>query len=396
MRATQLEGFEHKPPALRHYELLAVSPHGQPSLGWGIAHNQRADEYSIAVPCHGSSFALLDTEEQAARQTAYADLLATFGLRPQAGIVRMWWVERVIPDGGEGVIRQMNARFEEQPRGSWLQRAQDNYRQLVADSIPISQQHQVLFGLVLSGAAARARSRNKEEAAARMLLDEAGRLREMLEAADIRTDNPLSPREWAAEIRSAFRPDLRSTRALMERHGAEKGIPISNAWPAYVETSASWIAVDGFYHRVYAVREWPRTDVGPDFLAPLLRETTVSRAVAVAMEPVPVQRSQSRWKHQEVKLRGARDDRDRLKQIHTPQHQADEAAHLELGQQIAEGHIQVRYRGFVAVTARSLEDLELECGEVETSASQSRLELETMTWQQAEGLVNCLPLGAGL
>src|SRR5206468_1583182 len=99
-----------------------------------------------------------------------------------------------------------------------------------------------------------------------------------------------------------------------------------------------------------------------------LRETAVSRTVAVAMEPVAVQRSQRRWKHQEVKLAGARADRERLKQIHTPQHQADEVAHLELGQQIAEGHIQVRYRGYVCVTARTLEDLDLECGQVETSA----------------------------
>jgi hypothetical protein len=61
--------------------------------------------------------------------------------------------------------------------------------------------------------------------------------------------------------------------ALMGPHAEELG------WSLY--------RTDAAFHNTYWISSWPRSEVGPSFLAPLLMQSATVRTVAVTIEPVP-------------------------------------------------------------------------------------------------------------
>ena len=96
------------------------------------------------------------------------------------------------------------------------------------------------------------------------------------------------PRRLAAAIRLAFDPHSRPGLARLATldPSREEGVSARNAWPRQTETHWSYYRTNDVVHSTYWIAEWPRLDVGPDFLAPLLVQTRSMRTVSVTMEPV--------------------------------------------------------------------------------------------------------------
>ena len=67
----------------------------------------------------------------------------------------------------------------------------------------------------------------------------------------------------------------------------EDGVSARNAWPQRTQTHWSYYRTNDVVHSTYWIAEWPRIEVGPDFMAPLLVQTRCMRTVSVTMEPVP-------------------------------------------------------------------------------------------------------------
>ena len=65
-------------------------------------------------------------------------------------------------------------------------------------------------------------------------------------------------------------------------------------------------------------------------------------------------------------------------------------------EELADGHAAVRFAGYVTVSARSDEELEHHCSEVEHAAQMARLELLRLYGQQEEAFTYTLPLCRGL
>ena len=65
-------------------------------------------------------------------------------------------------------------------------------------------------------------------------------------------------------------------------------------------------------------------------------------------------------------------------------------------QELADGHADVRFSGYVAVTAASEDELAQACAEVEQQAGQARLELVRLDGDQEAAFTYTLPLGRGL
>jgi hypothetical protein len=63
---------------------------------------------------------------------------------------------------------------------------------------------------------------------------------------------------------------------------------------------------------------------------------------------------------------------------------------------LADGHAEMRFAGFVTVSARSAEELERTATEVEHAAALCRLELQRLYGEQGESFTFTLPLGRGL
>src|SRR6266540_2252870 len=106
-------------------------------------------------------------------------------------------------------------------------------------------------------------------------------LREVLHA--------LGPRRLAATIRLAYDPNARTNLARLATvdPSREDGVSARNAWPQRTSTHWGYYRTNDVVHATYWIAEWPRIDVGPDFMAPLLVQTRCMRTVSVTMEPVP-------------------------------------------------------------------------------------------------------------
>ena len=64
--------------------------------------------------------------------------------------------------------------------------------------------------------------------------------------------------------------------------------------------------------------------------------------------------------------------------------------------ELADGHAQYRFSGYVTVSAPDPDELEEACGRVEQEAGQAGLELRRCYGDQARAFACTLPLGRGL
>jgi hypothetical protein len=214
----------------------------------------------------------------------------------------------------------------------------------------------------------------------------------------------------ALELRDAFDPDRSiddhiasirgKTAALFAcafRLGAHcGGVSPRNAWPMRAEERWGYYRTNDVVHATYWIAEWPRIDVGPDFLAPLLVQTRSQRTVAVTMEPVPPLKAMRAVGFAKTADVADEELRQKLGFLGTAKrrNQADAVARRE--QELADGHADVRFSGYITVTADNPEALAEACGEVEHAAGQSRLELQRCDGEQEIAFSYTLPLGRGL
>jgi hypothetical protein len=222
-------------------------------------------------------------------------------------------------------------------------------------------------------------------------------LSHLLAAADVTVEGALTPRLLARALRVAVDPDARTptTRRSVLVPDME-GVSPANAWPLRSETTWSALRTENAWHATYWVSEWPRVDVGPDWLTPLLLQARSTRTVSVVMEPISP-------------LRAMREvERDRITDIsdqtlrqragfRTTRRKEREADNVERREdELSSGHTDYRFSAYVTVTAASEEELEDACGEVEQFAHQSRLELRRLVGEQDVAFTFTLPLGRGL
>ena len=201
----------------------------------------------------------------------------------------------------------------------------------------------------------------------------------------------------ARALRTGFEPHAR--RGLARRAAAAGDAPgtdPANAWPLAAETSWGAYRVADVWHATYWVTHWPRTPVGADFLAPLLLGTTAMRTVSLTMEPISPLRAHREVEQQAVKGMADDDLRSRAGFRSSARRLRERQSVERRERELADGHADYRLAGYVTVTAPSLDELEVACGEVEQAAQQSFLELRRMYGEQDSGFTYTLPLGRGL
>ena len=219
-----------------------------------------------------------------------------------------------------------------------------------------------------------------------------------LESAEVEVLHALGPRRLAATIRLSYDPHARANLARLDSVDANRqgGVSARNAWPMRSEERWGDYRTNDVVHATYWIAEWPRIDVGPDFLAPLLVQTRSMRTVAVTMEPVPPLKAMRAVGFAKTADVADEELRQKLGFLGTAKrrNQADAVARRE--QELADGHADVRFSGYITVTADNPEALAEACGEVEHAAGQSRLELQRCDGEQELTFSYTLPLGRGL
>lgn len=368
------------PPLLRGCRLIDHdgSARGDGSR-MGVVLDGRAGVYSAGLAVAGGGFALLDRSDKERRLAAWSSVLS--GLAREGTVVhRVQWIERSQPGDAASLGLSMAERLDpDAPAG-----AARSYAELIERAGPVTPRHETL--VVVSVAPARIRRQVRgagggEPAALELLAREVALLQSNLRSAEIEVRGVLGPLAMRQALAAGF--------CGGETHWR-------SPWPVAVETGWSSVRVDGAWHATYWVAEWPRSDVGPDFLVPLLLLSSAVRAVSVTMEPVSPARAAREV--ESARTAGAADEELRRRGgfIATArrQRQADGMARRET--ELADGHADFRFSGYVTVTAADAEQLERHCSEVEHASAQSRLELRRLYGQQDEALTFTLPMGRGL
>jgi hypothetical protein len=387
------------PPELRGLAVVTVAdrallPAGVPG-GIGMIRDGAAGTYTGVLRGHGRTFALCDEAEQASLVDGWAEVLASMA-DSGTPISRLQVIERTLPDTGEDAARYLREEMR-RPATDDLVRS---YLELLDEAAPLSREHETLIVLQLDVrrlAGSIRQFRDRDLAAYVALVQELSSFSDRLRTAGIGVEGALPPRLLAETVRVAFEPWARldlAQRAMRDPQGA--GLEPSSAWPVAAEDGWSRYRTDGAWHAVYWIREWPRVAVRPDFLEPLLLRTRALRTLALVMEPVAPERAQREVERQRTHALSDQATRERHGFMTSRRREHEIEQVLTREDELASGHEELRFTGYVAVSSPSVDELELAAKEVQRQASRARLQLVRLAGEQAAAFTAVLPLGRGL
>jgi hypothetical protein len=375
------------PPALREVT-IAQAPYRDRSIG--VISERRGKRLTAVLACRVVSFTLLDPEAQERRLARWGLVLS--GAAATA-VRRIQWIERTVPAQGDELARWVAAERDPHVplRGTPLI---DSYLELIDTTARVTQEHEILVAVQVD--AARVRDRGSD-GVTRALIEQTERLAQGLEAAQVSVLGALSPGQLARATRTAFDPYSGSELAVLETADPERdGLPEAEAWPVGCQESWEHYRSDGALHTTYWIGAWPRVEVSPMFMDALLGRSSAVRTVAVTLEPIPIDRSTRDAEAAVTRDQADRELRRRFGQSDTARQRQAEEATMRRESELAAGHGEVRFAGFITVTGRDPDDLRRACAEVHEHAARARLELHRMYGQQADAFTFTLPLCRGL
>jgi hypothetical protein len=367
----------------------------------GVVKDRRSRTYTAALAVKVMSFGLLDRVEQESRQAGWGGVLASLA-REGSPVSRVQWLERTVPADGDEIGRYLGEAWD---RGlvpiETLQ--MQSYLDLVSSAPAVTKDHELFVCLQVDAKRAwrqikRAGGKDgADSGACSVLLRELEALAERLSGAEVHVVGALRPGMLAGAVRIAFdpwsRPGLaRLAAADRNRDGLDEGA----AWPVGTEISWSSYRTDGAVHATYWIASWPRTEVGAAFLTPLLLQAQMVRSIAVTVEPISPLRAIREVESARTGDLADQELRGRMGFMETARRRRMAEATERREEELADGHAAVRFAGYVTVSARSPEELEHHCSEVEHAAQMARLELLRLYGQQEEAFTYTLPLCRGL
>jgi hypothetical protein len=235
----------------------------------------------------------------------------------------------------------------------------------------------------------------RDEQAQAILLRELRSFVTRFQPMDAEVAGVLTAAQYLTAIRNAYDPYRR--RRLTAGDPADVVPGPFDIGPTAAERQWRSYLAEGACHRTYWIAQWPRLPVGPLFMTPLLLGAHAVHSVAVVFEPVGPERARRGAEaaitsdEADEELRGRRGFRTSAVQ------RRKQDATIRREEELASGHEEVRFAGYVTVSARYEAELEDACAQVEHAAEQARLDLLPLWGEQDSGFVHgALPLARGL
>jgi Putative type VII ESX secretion system translocon, EccE len=383
------------PDPIGRVELLAFPFRG---VELGVLADRSNGTYTAVIQARARSFVLLDPEDKAQRLAGWAGVVAGLA-REGSPISRIQWLERTVPDDRNALNRYLREALD--PSIGLDALPLQSYLRLTQAAGPVTEAHELYIALQLSASkAAKAikQAGGKDTGACMVLARELDTMARRLEQAEVEVLHALGPRRLAATIRLAYDPNARTNLARLASidPSREDGVSARNAWPQTTRTYWSHYRTNDVVHCTYWIAEWPRIDVGPDFMAPLLVQTRCMRTVSVTMEPVPPLKAMRAVGFAKTADIADEELRQKLGFIGTAKRRNQAEAVARREQELADGHADVRFSGYITVTADDTEELAAACGEVEHAAGQCRLEIQRCDGEQEMAFTWTLPMCRGL
>ena len=380
------------PPPLAGCEILSVPVADGHELG--VFKDRRLGAYTAVLSVRARSIGLLPTSEHERRLDRWGRLLASLA-RGGTAIRRVQVLERTAPCDA-GALTE----FLEQARDPSVaddHAARRSYDALLDGASRVTQDHEVLIAVQVDqrrawSRAARdphLRNLDRDEQASRVLARELQALASRFDPVDLAVAGLLTPEQYATALNVAFDPYRGETQPLAAAADTFAPTAADMAWTAW--------RTDGALHRTYWIAQWPRLAVGPLFLSPLLLGVQAVRSVSITLEPVPPDRARRAVEAAITSDEADEDLRERRGFRTTARRRRQQEATLRREDELASGHEEVRFAGYVSVSGRDEDELARACEEVEQAALQAHLDLRPLWGEQDTGFVYAaLPIARGL
>jgi hypothetical protein len=365
----------------------------------GVIFDDERGTASATLWVRVEAFALLAEADQRRRVEAFGTLLAALA-RESHPIRRIAWYERTIPAEPDAIATDYATRRDP----AALPAAAQAYLELINGTAAAAVEHECFVSLQLDTNRRRAEIRNRraaaacwDEAAALVVVDELVRVYESLRDADVGIVRALSPRLLASAIRHGCDPATRPQLARLAAAGATPGCAPGLAGPAGLVEHWDCVRLDSSWASTWWIASWPMRDVGVLFLSELLNRTSAERSLAVICEPLAPSRAHHAAELAVTREEGDAGTRERhgVRETARQRRRRDDARERE--RELSDGYAAMRFSGYVTVHARTREELESACADVQQAAQCAQLQLLRLVGQQRHALAFTLPgLCAGL
>jgi len=350
--------------------------------GAAIVHDPHEGSLTVVAHVDHSAYILLSPEEQRRRVTGWSRVLA--GLAASGQCIRAQALETVCPDSGEGVVgwwRQ--ARAEATSDGvAW---ATEQYDALLDTYAPSAATHRSLIAIAVAGPSGALGSLRGARGVKEVdrLRQEMSTLESSLRAADLRLVGWLSEDDLANLVRVAYDPT------------APGSVPrqLDSAGPVALDEHWNWVRHDSGYSAVLSISEWPRTDVGADFLHTIVFQPNVIRSLSITATPLSPRQAIRDIRRAKVEHVTDAAQRARIGAIADLADAAELDDVLDRERALLAGHADLKFTGLITLTATTLEDLQDAVAQVERAAIQCGCETRRLQGQQARAFTAAaLPL----
>jgi hypothetical protein len=379
------------PPPLLGCEILSVPVADGHELG--VFKDRRLGAFTAVLSVRARSIGLLPTSEHERRLDRWGRLLASLA-RSGTAIRRVQVLERTAPCDATALTEFLDeAREPSLPNDHAARRS---YQALIDGASRVTQDHEVLIAVQVDqrrawSCAARdphLRHLERDEQASRVLARELQVMASRFDPVDLTVAGLLTPEQYATALHVAFDPYRGDTQPSADRE--------TFAPTAADQTWTTW-RTDGALHRTYWIAQWPRLPVGPLFLSPLLIGVQAVRSVSITLEPVAPDRARRAVEAAITSDEADEDLRERRGFRTTARRRRQQEATLRREDELASGHEELRFAGYVSVTGRDENELARACEEVEQAALQAHLDLRPLWGEQDTGfLYAALPIARGL
>lgn len=354
-----------------------------------MVHDPHAQTLTVLREITHPSFVLLDPGEQERRVQAWGRVLAT-GCR-SGRIARIQVLERTIPDSGSGLAQWWAQQGVDD--GSWVA---TTYKELIERAGPAGERHVSTLSLSLDMKAAARQIRTAGRGlrgAAAVLKQEMTTLTTALRAADLDASDWYTPGQLAIMLRTAYDPQITAT---LDRAG-DLGQDLAAAGPVAVEETWDRLRSDSAWHAVLWISEWPRSQVFPGFLSPLVLAGGIRRSVTLLYDPIRADQAARDVRKRKTEHISDAAQRRRIGQIEDAEQSAELQDVLQQESDLISGHGILRFTGLVAVSADTANELDAAVAAIEQAAVQASCETRRLVGQQASAFAAAaLPLCRGL
>ena len=359
--------------ALRFYE--------DPQSSACMVHDPHRQTLSVTVAVTHPAYVLLSPGDQQSRVSAWGRLLAALSKSGTCAAIQV--LEATVPDPGTGVAG-FYARHGTHD-GGW---ADANYAALLAQSSHTSSAHRTTITLSLdmrrAAKAIKDAGRGVKGAAA-VLRSQMDALDYSLRAAELHVDRWLDAASLAVVVRQAYDP------AASVRPDSP-GATLRSAGPVGVSEHWSYLRHDSGFSTVLWISEWPRQNVAPNFLHPILFAQGVRRSLSLVAHPLGANEALKQIRKEKTEAVTDSAQKAKIGQILDLSDAQEYEDVLVREQALIAGHADVEFSGFVTVTAPSRDELAAAVSLIEQAVGQSTCETRILYGRQAQGfVVSALP-----